>query len=199
VARATAIEHRKNIVSAAIRVMAKEGIPAATTRRIATEAGVAQTTIHYVFGSKTELYRAVIGAVSDNLTRTVERSLGAEEAEWADGFDSTVSAVWSMISADPMNALLVIELTIYALRDPELRDLAVGLHDSYQRAGEVAAAALRKRADREFAVTAQETTAVTVAGVNGLVLSFLTHGDDQRAQRDVKNLIAAVAALADTR
>ena len=69
--RALAAQHRSAIVNAAIRLMAREGVAAASTRRIAAEAGVAQATIHYVFGSKTELQLAALAAAGETFTREV--------------------------------------------------------------------------------------------------------------------------------
>src|SRR3954453_10139586 len=106
--RVLAAQHRSAIVVAAIRLMAREGVAAASTRRIAAEAGVAQATIHYVFGTKTELYRAVIEEATDNLVLAVEEGL-APQAQWHEEVSGAVGGAWSVIETNPDVALLLLE------------------------------------------------------------------------------------------
>src|SRR5215469_4946535 len=51
---------RAELVEAAGRVVARDGVAAATTRRIAEEAGLPQGLVHYWFASKDELLEEVI-------------------------------------------------------------------------------------------------------------------------------------------
>src|SRR3954453_21107704 len=188
-------EHRPAIVVATIRLMQREGVAAASTRRVAAEAGVAQATIHYVFGTKTELYRAVLETASANLVRAVEAGLGPHP-HWTEDVAVASGAVWDIVEADSATALLLVELTTYALRDPELRDLAEGLYDSYHRLAEDAVRTLVERSDEELRIPIEEVARVVVAGLNGLVLSFLVHGDRDGARRDVVTLVASLTAVA---
>jgi AcrR family transcriptional regulator len=194
--RVLAAEHRRSLVEATIRVMAREGVAAASTRRVAAEAGVAQATIHYVFGTKTELYRAAIGEMSANLVRAVENGL-APQPHWSQEAAGAAGAVWQIAEANPETALLLVELTTFALRDPELRDLAVGLYEAYDRLAEQAVRALYARAVLdEPRLPAEEVARVAVAGLNGLVMSLLVHGDRERSRRDLGNLVDSLVLLA---
>lgn len=56
-----AAERRPQLIRAAIDYMAREGVAAGSTRAIAAELGVAHATVHYTFGTKEGLYRAVGG------------------------------------------------------------------------------------------------------------------------------------------
>jgi AcrR family transcriptional regulator len=190
-----ASEHRSAIVGAAIRLMAREGVAAASTRRIAAEAGVAQATIHYVFGTKTELYRAVLEAVSANLVRAVEAGL-SPQGQWTEEVAGASRAVWEITQSSPSTALLLVELTAHALRDDELRDLAEGLYDNYQRLAEDAVRTLLARSERGPRIPLEEIARLSVAGLNGLVLSFLVHRDRDRSKRDLANLIDSLVAVA---
>jgi AcrR family transcriptional regulator len=188
-------EHRSAIVAATIRLMVREGIGAASTRRVAGEAGVAQATIHYVFGTKTELYRAVLEAVTSNLVRAVEAGL-APHPHWTEDVDVASRAVWEVVEADRSTALLLVELTAYALRDPDLRDLAEGLYDSYHQLAQNAVRVLVERSNQELRIPVDEVAQLVVAGLNGLVLSFLVHGDRERGRRDLENLVDSLTAVA---
>jgi AcrR family transcriptional regulator len=194
--RVLAAQHRAAIVAAAIRLMAREGVSAASTRRIAAEAGVAQATIHYVFGTKTELFRAVLEAASANLVRAVQGGL-APHPHWTEDASVAARAAWDLAEEDAATALLLVELTTYALRDPELRDLAVGLYDSYQELAENAIATLLERSEYdELRVPIEDVASLAVAGFNGIVLSFLVHGDRARSRRDLEHLVQALVAIA---
>jgi AcrR family transcriptional regulator len=192
--RVLAAEHRSAIVAAAIRLMAREGVGAASTRRVAAEAGVAQATIHYVFGTKTELYRGVLEAVSENLVKAVQAGL-EPQSQWAEQAEGAARAVWEITEADPSTALLLVELTAYALRHDELRDLAEGLYDNYQRLAEDVVGALIAASDRELRIPLEEVARLAVAGLNGVVLSYLVHGDRDRSRRDLENLVASLTAV----
>jgi AcrR family transcriptional regulator len=193
--RVLVAQHRSAIVSAALRLMAREGVGAASTRRIAAEAGVAQATIHYVFGTKTELYRAVLEAASANLVRAVDASL-APHPHWTEDVAVASAAVWGMAESDRSTALLLVELTTYALRDDDLRDLAVDLYESYQRLAEDTVRTLVERSDRELRVPLEEVARLAVAGFNGVVMSYLVQGDREKSRRDLANLADSLTAVA---
>lgn len=57
-------ETRREILRAAGEAFAKSGFAGATTRAVAARAGVNVATLHYHFGSKEGLYRAVLGNAS---------------------------------------------------------------------------------------------------------------------------------------
>ena len=193
--RIQAAEHRSAIVGATVRLMVREGAAAASTRRVAAEAGVAQATIHYVFGTKTELYRAVIETVTSNLVRAVEAGL-APHPHWSEDVAVASQAVWEVIEADASTALLLVELTAYALRDPDLRDLAEGLYDSYHRLAENAVGVLVERSGEALRIPVEQVARLVVAGLNGLALDFLVHGDRERSRRDLENLVDSLTAVA---
>jgi AcrR family transcriptional regulator len=183
-------------VEATIRVMAREGVASASTRRVAAEAGVAQATIHYVFGTKTELYRAAIEQMTANLVRAVEEGL-APQPHWSQEAAGAAGAVWHIAESNPETALLLVELTTFTLRDPDLRDLAVGLYAAYDRLAEDAVRALYARAELvDPRLPAEEVARVAVAGLNGLVMSLLVHGDRERSRRDLGNLVDSLVLLA---
>jgi AcrR family transcriptional regulator len=194
--RVLASEHRTALIAATIRVMARDGVAAASTRRVAAEAGVAQAMVHYVFGTKIELYRAALEEMSETLVRAVAEGL-APRPHWSQEAAGAAEAVWDIAEANPETALLLVELTTYALREPELRDLAIGLYESYDRLAEDAVRALYARAElEEPRLPAEEVAPLVVAGLNGLVMSLLVHGDRERSRRDLGNLVDSLVAAA---
>ncbi|MBN8607028.1 MAG: CerR family C-terminal domain-containing protein [Caulobacterales bacterium] len=71
---------RSKLVDAAIRVFAREGFAAASTRMIAAESGVNLQAITYYFGGKGELYRGVVQHIADSMSAFVDPAAAAIEA-----------------------------------------------------------------------------------------------------------------------
>lgn len=76
-------ERSHQFVEAAARVIAQEGLTAATTRRIAAEAGAPLAALHYCFRSKDELLDEVYNFLSRDYARELEpmpQGLSLEDA-----------------------------------------------------------------------------------------------------------------------
>ncbi|HEY6796786.1 MAG TPA: TetR family transcriptional regulator, partial [Kineosporiaceae bacterium] len=119
-ARATSQE----LVGAAQRVIAREGVGAATTRKIAEEAGVPLGTVHYWFTDKNDLFSDVIRAVLDRLEQAVAAT-GMARDGCADDVRQGLHAAWNeIVTDDPGAQLGLYELTALAVRTPGMRRLA---------------------------------------------------------------------------
>lgn len=91
-------ETRARIVAAALQVFGAEGYARASTRQIATEAGVNPPALQYYFHSKEGLHRAcaqfIIGEVSDALAPRLE---AAQKITDADGPERAVAALGDIL------------------------------------------------------------------------------------------------------
>lgn len=127
---ASAEERRAAIVTAATRVLAREGITEATTRKIATEAGVNQAMIGYHFGGKDELLHAVL---LEMMRRTAEIASASspERLGFAETLAGAVEAFWRHVEQEPELQVMQYELTLYALRRPESAWLAKSQYAGY--------------------------------------------------------------------
>jgi TetR/AcrR family transcriptional regulator len=77
VQRPSANPTRDRIVAAAADLFSERSFDGATTREIATRAGVTQPLLHYHFRSKDELWQAAVDSLFELLTRAMdERALG---------------------------------------------------------------------------------------------------------------------------
>lgn len=113
-------ERRKELVEVALRVMARDGAWALTTRAVAREAGVPHGSVHYAFSSKAELIRAVVAH------DTARASAALGEASQEDGpprqkLRRAMSAYADSLVADPELELAMQELILMAARDADLR------------------------------------------------------------------------------
>jgi AcrR family transcriptional regulator len=82
---------RRAILEAAEESFAAAGFVGATTRQVASRAGVNVATLHYHFGSKALLYRAVLEAA---VAREVPGSSSAGSGSPAERLTGVVEALW---------------------------------------------------------------------------------------------------------
>jgi AcrR family transcriptional regulator len=188
-------DRRGEILAAAVRVLAREGIVETTTRKIAHEADVNQATLAYYFGSKDGLLLAVL---QEMMRTTQEIALAAAPPGVGlhDAITQGLRAFWAHVESTPELQVMQYELTLYALRTPEAAWLAREQYGGYsavvQRLFEGACAATGERC----AIGCDELARFVVGGLDGLILQFVSDRDPVRARRDLENLIAAVIALA---
>ncbi|WP_424217138.1 TetR/AcrR family transcriptional regulator (plasmid) [Streptomyces sp. BI20] len=197
-AHVTAAERRPQLINAAIELMAREGVAVASTRAIAAELGVAQATVHYTFGTKEELYRAVLERLSGEL---IARVAGAEPPEA--GFEETVAALvaalWRTVREQPDRHQVLMELTMLALRTPSLR---ATLDAQYREVAATTAAmltAVAVRTGHRLATPAEEIAAFFTGAFDGLTVQRLTLTDPTLEAAGLRALVTSVLALAGGR
>src|ERR1700712_2346454 len=77
---------RAQLIAAATAVVAREGVAAATTRRIAQEAGVPHGLVHYWFSGKDELLQEVVQGMLRQLEAVTAEPAGPPGLDGADAF-----------------------------------------------------------------------------------------------------------------
>jgi AcrR family transcriptional regulator len=113
----SAAERRTRLIDAAITVMARDGVPHATTRAIVAEAGMQIGVFHYCFRSKDELIGEVARTINERSFGAVEEVL-ARTDDPAELIRGCIDAYWQHVLKDPLEALLIFELTHFSLRQP---------------------------------------------------------------------------------
>jgi AcrR family transcriptional regulator len=199
VAHVSAAERRPQLIRAAIDVMRRDGVAAASTRAIAAELGIAQATVHYVFGTKDELNRAVI----EHLTAQVGDHLRTGELPADASFRTAVTVfvdrLWQTVLDQSEVHELLTELVLLSLRSPTLR----GTIADYQRQLDDAVAHWLERATArsgtEPARPIADAARLLAAGLDGLILQRFSRRDDEADQRTLADLIDATVALAEGR
>ena len=89
---------KEQILDAAESLFAEHGIEAVPLRRIIAVAGVNSAAIHYHFGSKEELVRAVFARRFDPINRARLDLLTAAEEKAVDGRPSVEDALYAMVA-----------------------------------------------------------------------------------------------------
>ncbi len=140
--RMTADERRESIVAAATEEFATGGLVGASTEAIARRVGVSQPYVFQLFGTKKELFLAVVESCFGRIIRVFEDAAGRWAVDHA-GCDSPLGPMglaYKRLLAD--RTLLLMQLQAYAAcSDPDVRDsVRSGWAQLYRRVVEVSGA-----------------------------------------------------------
>jgi DNA-binding transcriptional regulator YbjK len=164
---------REAIVAATVRIVAREGVPGVTHRRVAAEAGVALSSTTWHFATKTDI---LIAALRWTAQREVERivaiadRLGSDQFDRAAWGDELADWLLEQVSGERDVAVALYRLQIELLGRPEAREV----HDEWGRR----LRALGERVlERSHTITPDLDTRLIAAALDGLRLSVLSAGD----------------------
>ena len=116
-------ERQASILQAAARAFARTGFASTSMDDVATEAGISRLIVYRHFGSKEELYRAVLDQVRDRLRCEFQVAV-----EYPDPETFPFRSLIEVARADP-DALRL--LLVHAAREPQFADYA---HEARERA-----------------------------------------------------------------
>jgi len=189
-------ERRAEILSAAVRVLSRDGLAETTTRKIATEAGVNQAMLRYYFGSKDDLLFAVLQEMM-RLTNEIVREVASTRGSIRETIADSLRAFWAHVESAPELQVMQYELTLYALRHPDSVWLARQQYDGYAAVVETLFEEAYANAHQACALPFADMAHFVVGGLDGLILQFISDRDPGRARRALDHLISAVIALAE--
>ncbi|SEP06344.1 TetR/AcrR family transcriptional regulator [Trujillonella endophytica] len=179
--RLAAGDRREALVEAALRVMGRDGLAAGTTRAVVAEAGMSLASFHYVFASRdellAELVRRVVGRELATATAALDAAAIDPAAGPADCLRAAARGYLGHLEADPGAEQLMLELTLHAVREPDLRPVA---REQYRAYAAAAAALLERAAARTGARwrgPLAEPARVLVTLVDGATTTWLVDRD----------------------
>lgn len=190
-ARYTVAQRREMLIHAALRIIAAEGVQAATTRAICREAGMAQASFHYAFRSRDALLAAAVQyALDDDVERTADALIGTlpEDTDLTTLARACFDAYVEAVVSEPEREQAVLALMGYARSVPELRPIA---EQTYRKYYELAANVLQAASDLTgvpWRTDVREIAPIVIAATDGITLAYLSTRD-----RDVAELIARAA------
>ncbi|GAA2095106.1 hypothetical protein GCM10009801_63650 [Streptomyces albiaxialis] len=195
--RMAASERRERLVEAAIEVMVREGVSAATTRAIVAEADMSLGSFHYCFRSKEELLGEVIEAITSH---TLERAL--PEVRGDGGLEErlrrAMRAYWRHVVEVPDEHRLTYELTQYAARQPGLAVVAERQYQTYLAANTRLIEALTDDEGKplEWSTPVPVLARYITAAIDGVTLLYLNEGNADAAGAALDLVARHVAELA---
>lgn len=148
-----------------------------------------QSVFHYSFGSKKELLqeliRTIVGGMVDAAVLVSEVTPEPRES-----IRGGLQRLWNQAREHPDLQLIGYELTTYALRDPELRDLATWQYEEYFAASQRFIATIESVAQVEWTLPRPVLGRMLATVADGLILGWLADRNDEAVD-------ASFAAFAD--
>jgi DNA-binding transcriptional regulator YbjK len=193
--RIPAPERRAALAHAALTVIARDGLAAATTRAIVAEAGMPLASFHYAVSSRDELLRDVVDLVVAGEGIAAATFLH-EATTPREAIHLALTGYLDHVRADPGNEQAMFELTQYALRTPHLADLPA---EQYHRYHALAADLLEAGASLlhiEWSIPVPDLARLLVTMTDGLTLAWLADRDDPAAERSISHAADAISAFA---
>jgi AcrR family transcriptional regulator len=195
--RLAADDRRAALVRAALTVIARDGVHAATTRAIVAEAGMALASFHYAFRSRDELIREVITFVVEQ-QEFVSRGALVPSGDVRATIRGALQAYFDLLREFPEREQAMFELMHYSMRTPELGTLPALQHGSYLRAARRLLEAGGELLGVEWGTPIDDLARHLVALTDGLTYAWLADRDDSAAERLMDSIAATIAAFART-
>lgn len=191
-----ATERREVLARAALAVIAREGVHAATTRAIVAEAGMPLASFHYAVASRDELLRDVVELVVSTQDSAAFGTLELDAPDIRTAIRGVFGSNLDILRADPARQQAMFELTQYALRTPTLDGFPVAQYGVYRGLAVrlLEAGAVRHRV--HWDVPIPDLADLAVALSEGVTLTWLATRDDDAAERLVDLAADAIAAHA---
>ncbi|KQO81959.1 hypothetical protein ASF17_12835 [Frigoribacterium sp. Leaf263] len=187
-------ERRRQLIEAAVTVMADRGVSGVTTRAVTARAGLPHGSFHYCFDSKADLFAAVLG-------RELRAALGAAFARPVvplapvERIEHGLRARLDLVMDRPGHALALAELIAFSRRDPELVDLARWEQAEYRRHVTRDVDEWSAADGLRWSVPTAQVAALLIAVADGIGTAWLADRDGESARGSVALAARAVASL----
>lgn len=195
-ARMSASERRAALARAALAVVDRDGVHAATTRAIVAEAQMPLGSFHYAVPSRDELLRDVVELVVEGEGDAALAGLLADAVDPGDAIRRTLTAYLDHVRAAPGREQAMFELTQYALRSPELADLPAEQYARYHTLAAEVLTAAEAHLGIRWTVPVADLARLVVTLTDGVTLAWLADRDDAAALRTIDLAAEALTAFA---
>lgn len=197
--RIPAEERRLQFVEAAARVIASEGLPAATTRRIAAEAGAPLAALHYCFRNKEELLEEVYHFLSRDYAKSLP-PIADLDAGLPHVVRQHARRIWGRILERPHEQVTTFELLLRRFREaPETEPVARARNRSMYEGWVNATVELFRSAaaasGREVPANLDLVARLFVSGIDGISMQHIADPDDERSRLLIELLADSLIAL----
>ena len=175
-------QRREELIAAATRIIARDGVAAATTRAIVAEAGMPLGAFHYIFGSRDELLEAVIETNTEEQKFLVFTSVGTDEDRSVETvLRAGLHAYIDWLVADPLRELALAELALYASRTGTAGGTRTQ-YDMYYRSADESLRRVTELTGQSWTVPVEQLARYLVAIVDGMTTTWLADRDTEAAR-----------------
>ncbi|WP_110208567.1 TetR/AcrR family transcriptional regulator [Nocardioides daejeonensis] len=191
-ARMSVADRREALVGAALAVIERDGVHAATTRAIVAEAGMSLASFHYAYTSRDELLEAVVRRVVDGYA-AAEADLELDGPVQLEALaHAAISHYVELLRADPAREQGMIELSLYSIRTPELRTIATAQYGAYHAFAESVLRRIAEHCEVTYRVETALLARMVIAMTDGLTLDYLVTRDEAALERLTELVVASV-------
>jgi AcrR family transcriptional regulator len=194
-ARISSTDRRSALIDAALRVIGRHGVHAATTRAIVAEADMSLASFHYVFRSRDEMMRALIASLIETQTLAALASL-TESSDIRRALRTGLQAYFTVLIANPQHEQALIELALHSLRTDDLADLPRLQYENYHRAVADLLVLAASSAQVSWALPVADIARIIVSVTDGVTLAWLADRDAEAAGRVLDFAADSIAVLA---
>ena len=185
------------LADAAVAVFARKGVPGSTVEEICEEAGFTRGAFYSNLDSKDELCMAVLSRYAEKNLAVLSSSLDFPN----DGQDALrdrihdIIALFSSVGSDPTTVVAILEITLEATRNPQLRE-------AYQHVEAAISPALREMVEQALrdhdvttTISVNDLIEVTRAVFDSRVLATMASGRKADIDRMTNQLTTMVLAF----
>jgi TetR/AcrR family transcriptional regulator, acrEF/envCD operon repressor len=197
--RVPVTQRRWQLIEATIALLSREGVGAASIRRISEEAGVPLGLVHYCFTSKQELIAETIRQLNTENTAAARAALSVPADAGSDlrsMLTAAFRAYWSLVERSPRRQLLTYELNAYALRDKELAPIAEQAHREQLSGMRDLLDEIATATGRRWTVPVDDVARLVITATGGATLNWLNDRDSAAALTTADLVVSALDALA---
>ena len=196
--RVSPAERRAALVRAALRVIDRDGVHAATTRMIVAEAGMSLASFHYAFRSRDEMMRELVAFVVADEQRVSLEALDPD-ADIRSAVRAGMRAYFELLRAHPSREQALQELVQYSLRTPGLEHLPRAQYASYFHTARVLLERGAENAGVQWSLPIEQLARILIAITDGLTVAWLADRDDEAAGTLIDFAADTIGALATSR
>jgi len=189
--RIAAADRRTLLVQAALRVVARHGVAAATTRAIVAEADMSLASFHYAFRSHAEMMSELVAWVVEAETSAVFATI-QEGDDPRSAIERGLRSYLDYVIADPAHEQVLQELVQYAIRTPGLEHLARAQYERYHSS----VAQLLSSVPVRWGIPVPDLARLLVTVTDGITLAWLADRDTAAAHRVIELAAASFSSLA---
>jgi AcrR family transcriptional regulator len=174
---------RNQLIAAAIEVVTRDGLAAATTRRISEQAGLPLGTFHYWFSNKEELFECLFEEILKEIEESTQSVPGARPGATPSAlqlFQSAFAVVSDRGEEGIKRQMVPYELTMLALRTPAFRDFARRQYELYRQVATNMAGPLLDDIDPRLPGGPDAVIQLVTALFDGLILAWMADPEGTR-------------------
>ncbi|WP_179210995.1 TetR/AcrR family transcriptional regulator [Cellulomonas iranensis] len=190
---------RRQLVAAAVRVVARDGVAGASTRAVTAEAGIPLGSLHYAFGSREALLDAVLAHTLEGELKAIERAGFPTGAPGTDLLRAHVvtglGRYLDLLCAEPSRETALLDLFLWSMRRSDGRGTLPLYRTYYAMAADVLTDAATS-CGCTWTLPVEQVARLLVVTVDGLTTTWLADGDTLAARTTIELHARMLASLA---